>query len=43
VVDVPGRIGRMHDQTVGFGRVEMEHARFMVIDPHHGVKVMAAH
>ena len=43
VVDVPGRIVGPHHQPVDVGRAEMEHTRFVVIDPNDGVKVMGRH
>src|SRR5580704_187073 len=43
VVDVSGRMIRVQHQLLDIGRAEMKHARFMVVDPHDGVKVMAAH
>ena len=33
----------MQNQTFDVCRIEMEHARFMVIDPNDGVIVMLAH
>ena len=43
VVDVSRRTIRMQHQPLDIGWAEMEYARFMVVDPHDGVKVMAAH
>ena len=40
VMDVAGWIVRMQDKTIGGLRVEVEHARFMVIDPDDGVMVV---
>jgi hypothetical protein len=41
VVDMPGRIVRVNDQLVGFGRAEMKDARLVMIDPDDGVIVLA--
>jgi len=43
VVDVPGWVIRVQNEPFHIGRAEMEHARFMVIDPDDGMKVMAVH
>jgi hypothetical protein len=43
VVDVPGRTIRVQNELFDVRRAEMEHARFMVIDPNDGMKVMLAH
>ena len=42
VMDVYGRIVRMHHMLVRFRRIEMKHARFAMIDPDDGV-IMFAH
>jgi hypothetical protein len=42
-VDVSRRMIRVQHQLLDVGRAEMKHARFMVVDPHDGVKVMTAH
>jgi hypothetical protein len=39
VVQVPGGIIGMYDEAVDLCCVEMKHARFAMIDPHHGVVV----
>ena len=43
VVDVLGRVIRMQHEPFHIARTEMEHAGFMVIDPHDRMKVVAAH
>src|SRR5262249_50311842 len=43
MVNVLGRMIRMQHEPFHIGRTEMEHARFMVIDPDDGMKVMARH
>ena len=43
VMDVPGRVVRVQDQSFNICRAEMEHARFVVIDPNDGMIVMLAH
>ena len=43
VMDVLGRIFRVQNKSLDVGRADMEHPRFMVIDPNDGVIVMLAH
>ena len=43
VVDVPGRIVRTHHQPFDVGRVEVEYAGFVMIDPNDSMKVMGCH
>jgi hypothetical protein len=43
VMDVPGGVIRVQHQSFDICRAEMEHARFMVIDPNNGMIVMVAH
>jgi len=43
VMDVPGRVVRVQDQSFNICRAEMEHARFVVINPNHGMEVMLVH
>jgi hypothetical protein len=43
VVDMLGRMIGMQDEFVDIARAEMEDARFPVVDPDDGVKVMLAH
>jgi hypothetical protein len=43
VMDVPGRMIRVQNESFDVRRVEMEHARFMMIDPDDGMIVMVIH
>jgi hypothetical protein len=43
VMDVPGRMIRVQNESFDVRRAEMEHARLMVIDPNDGMIVMLAH
>jgi hypothetical protein len=43
VMDVPSRIVRMYDEPFDVRRAEMEHTRFMMIDPNDSVIVVLAH
>jgi hypothetical protein len=40
---VPGRVLGVQDNSFNIGWAEMEHTRFVVINPNHGVKVMLVH
>jgi hypothetical protein len=42
-MDVPGRMIRVLNESFDVGQAEMEHARFMVIDPYDGMIVLLAH
>jgi hypothetical protein len=42
-MDVPGRVFGVQNESFDVRRAEMEHARFMVIDPNDGMIVMLAH
>jgi len=42
-MDVSGRMIRMQNELLDVCRAEMEHTRFMVIDPNDGMIVMLAH
>ena len=43
VMDVLGRMIRVQNESFDICRAEMEHPRFMVIDPNDGMMVMLAH
>ena len=43
VMDVPGRMIRVQNESFDIRRAEMEHPRFMVIDPNDCMIVMLAH
>jgi hypothetical protein len=43
VMDVPGRMIRVQNESFDVRRAEMEHPRFVVIDPNDGMIVMLAH
>ena len=43
MVDVLGRMIRAQHESLHFGRAEMEHACFMMIDPNDRMKVMTVH
>jgi hypothetical protein len=42
-MDVPGRMIRVQNESLDVRGAEMEHARFMVIDPNDRMIVMLAH
>jgi hypothetical protein len=42
-MDMPGRMIRVQNEPFDVCRAEMEHARFMVINPNDGMIVMLAH
>src|ERR1700704_3044105 len=42
-MDVPGRVIRVQNESFHVRRAEMEHARFMMINPNHCMIVMLAH
>jgi hypothetical protein len=42
-MDVPGRMIRVQNEPLDIYRAEMEHARFMMVDPNNGMVVMMAH
>ena len=43
VMDVPGRVVWVQDKSFNIGWAEMEHTRFVVINPNHGMEVMLGH
>jgi hypothetical protein len=42
-MNMPGRVIRMENECFYVRRAEMKYARFMVVEPDDGVKVMLAH
>ena len=43
VMDVPGRVVGVQDKSFNISWAEMEHTRFVVINPNHGMEVMLVH
>jgi hypothetical protein len=43
VMDVLGRAVGVQDKSFNIGWTEMEHTRFVVINPNHGMEVMLVH
>ena len=43
MMDVPGRMIRVQNESFDLCRAKMEHARFMMVDPNNGMVVMLAH